>query len=157
MLALSHFVNKNQVLRGPNITSKKRMFEVLSFLLASADYNEVSENIIYQNLHQRERIGSTAVGKGVVLPHCRIEGLSITRIAFVVLNKPIDYDTPDGEPADIFVGLIFPHNARDVHLSFLSRLVTLLRQDEFRAQLRATEDNKALYELLQNANTYFPE
>lgn len=128
------------------------MFETLSFLLAQDEQTSVSENKIYQKLYERERIGSTAIGKGVVIPHCRISEIHLTRMAIIVLNTPIDYDTPDNQPADIFLAVIFPENVRDIHLKFLSRIAQALRDDQFRDQLRQAENNKGLYHILLNNN-----
>lgn len=128
------------------------MFETLSFLLAQDEQLPVSENKIYQKLYERERIGSTAVGKGVVIPHCRIAEIHLTRMAMIVLNTPIDYDTPDNQPTDIFLAVIFPENVRDIHLKFLSRVAQALRDEQFRDQLRQAENNKDLYHILLNNN-----
>ena len=128
------------------------MFEVLSRILSPTGDDQVSENFIYQKLYERERIGSTGIGRGVVMPHCRVPNLSITRLAIIVLNEPIDYDTPDDLPADIFLGIIFPEDARDIHLKFLSNIAKMLRQDSFRKKLRDTGDNEQLYDFLLNAD-----
>ena len=128
------------------------MFETLSFLLASDKETPISENIIYQKLYERERIGSTAIGRGVVIPHCRIPELSLTRMAIIVLNDPMEYDTPDNQLADIFLAVIFPENVKDIHLKFLSKVAKFLRDDRFREKLRETESNNDLYELLLDSN-----
>lgn len=128
------------------------MFEVLSRILSPVGDDQVSDNFIYQKLYARERIGSTGVGRGVVMPHCRVPNLSITRLAIIVLNEPIEYDTPDDLPADIFLGIIFPEDARDIHLKFLSNIAKMLRQDSFREKLRATQDNEQLYDFLLNTD-----
>jgi len=148
----SSFISPSRTLRGTNIKSKKKMFEVLSRILSPVGDNQVSDNFIYQKLYARERIGSTGVGRGVVMPHCRVPNLSITRLAIIVLNEPIEYDTPDDHPADIFLGIIFPEDARDIHLKFLSNIAKMLRQDSFREKLRATQDNEQLYDFLLNTD-----
>jgi PTS system nitrogen regulatory IIA component len=148
----SSFISPSRTLRGTNIKSKKKMFEVLSRILSPVGDDQVSDNFIYQKLYARERIGSTGVGRGVVMPHCRVPNLSITRLAIIVLNEPIEYDTPDDLPADIFLGIIFPEDARDIHLKFLSNIAKMLRQDSFREKLRATQDNEQLYDFLLNTD-----
>ncbi|MFT6834035.1 MAG: PTS system nitrogen regulatory IIA component [Francisellaceae bacterium] len=152
MSTFSSFISPSRTLRGTNIKSKKKMFEVLSRILSPVGDDQVSDNFIYQKLYARERIGSTGVGRGVVMPHCRVPNLSITRLAIIVLNEPIEYDTPDDLPADIFLGIIFPEDARDIHLKFLSNIAKMLRQDSFREKLRATQDNEQLYDFLLNTD-----
>ncbi len=152
VFSLSNFISPNRALKGTSIKSKKKMFETLSALLASDKETPISENIIYQKLYERERIGSTAVGKGVVIPHCRIPELNLTRMAIIVLDEPIEYDSPDDLPVDIFLAVIFPENVRDIHLKFLSKVAKFLREESFRDILRSAENNKALFDIISDSS-----
>jgi PTS system nitrogen regulatory IIA component len=152
VFSLSNFISPNRALKGPSIKSKKKMFEILSALLASDKETPISENIIYQKLYERERIGSTGIGKGVAIPHCRVQEVSLTRMAIIVLDEPIVYDAPDDQLVDIFLAVIFPEKVRDIHLKFLSKVAKFLRDENFRETLRAAENNKALFEILSDSS-----
>jgi PTS system nitrogen regulatory IIA component len=151
MSNLSNFIIPERVLKGALVKSRKRIFEVLAHLLDTPE--AVTTNVIYQALFERERLGSTAIGKGVVIPHARVEGLSLTRMAVVILDEPLKYDTPDNQLVDIFIGVIFPKEVKDVHLSFMAHLTGLLRSENFRNQLREAESNERLYQLFSAQET----
>jgi PTS system nitrogen regulatory IIA component len=152
MASLSCFISLEHTLQGACLKSKKRVLETLSQLLEDSEIDTVSASHIYQSLYDRERIGSTAIGHGVVMPHCRSDRVSLTHIALLTLNEPLEYDSPDGEPVDIFVGLLFPANVKDVHLKFLAKLASMFREAEFREKIRNAEDNETLYTILMDAD-----
>tara|TARA_R110002167_G_scaffold104461_1_gene269122 strand:- start:4 stop:468 length:465 start_codon:yes stop_codon:yes gene_type:complete len=147
MISLSSFITLERVLQGAHIKSKKRAIETLSQLLGNTDTEQATASHIYQSFYARERIGSTAMGHGVVMPHCRSDRVSITQVAVLTLNEPLAYDSPDSEPVDIFIGLVFPEHVKDVHLSFLSELAKMMRNQSFRAKVREAKDNESLYAL----------
>jgi PTS system nitrogen regulatory IIA component len=83
---------------------------------------------VYASLTERERLGSTALGRGVAIPHARAKGLDHPVAAYVRLKNPIPFDAPDGKPvSDIFV-LIVPLYAADKHLHLLAQVAEMLRQ-----------------------------
>lgn len=151
---LSNFLSEENTLPCAALHSKKRIFESLSYLLAGND-NEAESDItsdhIYQSLYDRERIGSTAIGRGVVIPHCRTDKIKITRMAILVLRDSLEYDTPDDVPVDIFIALLFPKKARDIHLTFLSKLASLFKKDSFKEALRFATTKKELYSIIVNS------
>lgn len=146
MSALSNFIIPERALKGALINSRKRIFEVLGHLLDTPQ--EIGSDVIYQALLERERLGSTAIGHGTALPHARIDGVKLTRMAVIVLDLPIEYDTPDNQAVDIFVGVIFPKDVKDIHLDFMSHIAGLLRSETYRDKLREADSNEALYQLL---------
>ena len=143
MTFLSPFVSQQRILNKANLQSQKRVFEVLSNLLCSS---EISNDLVYQKLFERERIGSTAIGKGVAVPHCRIAELSITKIAVLTLDQVIEYETPE-QAVDIFIAVLFPENVTDVHIKFMAELVRFLKTAGCLEQIRQAQNNEELYQL----------
>jgi PTS system nitrogen regulatory IIA component len=143
MTFLSPFVSQQRILNKANLQSQKRVFEVLSNLLCSS---EISNDLVYQKLFERERIGSTAIGKGVAVPHCRIAELSITKIAVLTLDQAIEYETPE-QAVDIFIAVLFPENVTDVHIKFMAELVRFLKTAGCLEQIRQAQNNEELYQL----------
>lgn len=146
MSTLSNFIIPERVVKGALINSRKRVFEVLGHLLDTPE--EIGSDLIYQKLLARERLGSTAVGHGVALPHARVQGVSLTKMAIVLLNKPIEYDVPDNQEVDIFVGVIFPEDVKGIHLDFMAHVTELLRSESYRKKIREADSNEALYQIL---------
>ena len=71
---------------------------------------------------ERERLGSTGVGEGVAIPHARLKGLKAPAAVLALLDPPIDFEAPDGRPADIVVLLLSPEDAGADHLKALARI-----------------------------------
>jgi len=120
-----------------NNSSKKRVIENLSHHLA-VNTEVISEDEIFQALLERERLGSTGLGKGVAIPHARIPGLSHTLATMMTLSSPINYDTADKQPVDIVFGLLVPEDDSEHHLEHLSRLVTMFRDPQICQSIRET-------------------
>jgi PTS system nitrogen regulatory IIA component len=106
------------------------------------------ERDIFETLMQREKLGSTGVGHGVAIPHGKLPGLERLVGVFALLDKPIDFDSLDGEPVDVVFLLLAPESAGADHLKALARIARVLRDDETAAKLRAADDAAAMYTLL---------
>ena len=123
--------------------SRKRLFEFLSELAATG-LEEVGEGEIFKTLTQRERLGCTGLGRGIAVPHGRIEQLEEPLIALARLKHPVDYDAPDNRPVWLAVGLLVPAEANDTHLKLLSVLATCFQDESFVASLKACETPEAV-------------
>jgi len=148
MLIASLLVNSDNIrCKESSCSSKKRTIENISNVLAN-NTEAIATDTIFQGLLERERLGSTGLGKGVAIPHARVPGLTHTIAALLVLETPIDYDSADGKPVDIIFGLLVPEDGNEQHLQNLSRLVTLLRDPDTCESIRNTEDPDKLFDLL---------
>ena len=103
---------------------------------------------ILEKLMQRERLGSTGVGRGIAIPHLRLENLQQITCAFARLETPIDFDSPDSEPVDLVFLLLTPEHAGADHLKALARISRVMRQPANAMKLRAANDRAALYAVL---------
>ncbi|MCZ6852531.1 MAG: PTS sugar transporter subunit IIA, partial [Gammaproteobacteria bacterium] len=95
----------------------------------------------------RERLGSTGLGGGVAIPHCRIACDEINA-AFLKLEEPIDYDAPDGQPVDLLFVLVVPPDETHAHLEVLANLARIFGEPDNRATLRRASSSTELYEAL---------
>jgi PTS system nitrogen regulatory IIA component len=82
----------------------------------------------------RERLGSTAVGRGVAFPHARC-AVERPVLAFVRLAQGVDFEALDGHAIDHLAGLLVPHDAQDEHLRILARLAAMFGDSGFRQRL----------------------
>ena len=101
-------------------------------------------------LEAREKLGSTALGLGVAIPHGRIKNLAQARAAFLRTQAPIDFDAPDKKPVDLFFVLLVPEQATEQHLQLLSELAQLVGDRAFRDEIHAAADDAAVFALLQS-------
>lgn len=103
---------------------------------------------ILETLMQRERLGSTGVGRGIAIPHGRVPQLGRIVSVFARLAEPIPFDAMDGEPVDLIFLLLAPEHAGADHLKALARISRLLRDPTSAEKLRGAHDRSALYAVL---------
>tara|TARA_R110002110_G_scaffold201232_2_gene412221 strand:- start:26273 stop:26731 length:459 start_codon:yes stop_codon:yes gene_type:complete len=144
MQVLSELLSPGRtVCRAPG-SSKKRLFETLAQVI-SENNPDLADTDIFAQLIARERLGSTGLGAGIAIPHCRIANCSEPVGCLVTLEEAIDFDAPDDIPVDILFVLLVPEQAHQEHLDILARIARLFSQSDFCAQLRSAADAETLY------------
>lgn len=86
----------------------------------------------------REGMGSTAVGEGIAIPHAKSDAVKAPSLAAMTVPDGVDYEALDGEPSNLIFMIAAPNDG-DVHLAVLSRLMTILMDEDFRAKLIKSE------------------
>ena len=127
-------------------SSKKRLLHEIGDLVSGV-YG-LDTGMVVESLLARENLGPTGVGNGVALPHARIEGLESIVGAFVLLDRPVDFDSVDRQPVDIAFALFAPLNAGVEHLKALALVSRTLREASIRAKLRSNPDPTTIYAIL---------
>ena len=87
----------------------------------------------------REEKGSTAVGEGIAIPHAKSEAVKAPSLSAMTVPDGVDYEALDGEPSNLLFMIAAPNDG-DVHLEVLSRLMTILMDEDFRARLLGAKD-----------------
>lgn len=103
---------------------------------------------LYQKLVERERLGSTAVGGGVAIPHCKLRGLGQAVVAIGRVEPGIDFGAADGGPVRAFFVVVSPSEAPAEHLRVLSTVSRWIKGRQNVEQLLALDDRDRLWELL---------
>jgi nitrogen PTS system EIIA component len=150
-MSLSQLVKPEAVFASLRVNGKKQALQEMSERAAVVSGLPARE--IFDSLLQRERLGSTGVGDGVAIPHGKLAKCEQIFGVFARLDRPIDFEAPDGLPVDLIFVLIAPESAGADHLKALAMSARLLRNASVAAQLRATRDPTALYSLLTMAPT----
>lgn len=129
------------------LDSRKRVLEHISQLCA-AELADITPMNIFDLFITRERLGSTAIGHGVAIPHIRFADIQQPLAMLLQLARPVDYDARDGKPVDLFFPLLVPHTAQDEHIHILSSIATLLQEPDLRTALRTATDAHELYQII---------
>ena len=122
------------VRRAVSAHSRKRSLDFAADLLAE-QHSGVEARPVFDALMERERLGSTGIGEGVAIPHCRLECPRMMA-AFFLLAEPVDYDAPDDKPVDLVFVLVVPPRETSAHLDVLATLSTVFRDPATRDRLR---------------------
>jgi PTS system nitrogen regulatory IIA component len=144
---LSSLISQERIASCVTVASKKRALEELSRLLAGGA-QQLDERRVFETLLERERLGSTGLGRGVAIPHGRLSGLQTPIAAFVQLSDGVDFDALDGAPVALLFGLLVPDHCTDEHLQILAELAAMLRRPELCRELRDAGSSGAILELL---------
>ncbi|GAA6180806.1 MULTISPECIES: PTS sugar transporter subunit IIA [unclassified Shimia] len=131
-------------------SSKKRLLQEFGDLAESA--YKLAPQPIVEALQERENLGPTGVGHGVALPHARSTQIDRVLGAFILLEKPVDFNAVDRQPIDIAFALFAPEEAGVEHLKALARVSRQLREPTICAKLRANPDAATLFTILTEAD-----
>lgn len=126
--------------------SKKRFLTTISELIADAT-QILSADQIYAALLAREQLGSTGIGNGIAIPHCRVADCKSITGALVTLADGIDFDAIDSRSVDLLFVLIVPAEEMDEHLKALGGLAALFHQDALCNRLRQAQSAQELYDI----------
>ena len=108
----------------------------LSKLLERSKNILVEDNDIYKALVDREKLGSTGIGKGVAIPHAKTESAKELTVAFGISRKGIDFNSMDDEEVHIFFVFASPNKDSQIYLKVLARISRLIREENFRQNLK---------------------
>jgi PTS system nitrogen regulatory IIA component len=145
-MPLDDLLVPGSVLPALKVNGKKQAVQELAARAAAV--TGLPERDVFDAVLQRERLGSTGIGAGIAIPHCKLPKVAKLHGVFARLDKPIDFDALDGEPVDLIFLLVAPEAAGADHLKALARMARLLRDPAITAKLRAMRDADGIFALL---------
>jgi nitrogen PTS system EIIA component len=125
--------------------SKKRIFETIARMISN-DQISLGYDEVFTQLIAREKLGSTGLGQGIAIPHCRIGNCTQPLGTLVTLDQAIDFDAPDGQPVDLVFALLVPEDAHQKHLDTLAQIARCFSQPQYCQRLRAAPDQGSLFQ-----------
>lgn len=141
-------LSKESILLGGTPTSKPEAIDLLIDLQVKggriADVEAYKAGIL-----AREEKGSTAVGEGIAIPHAKSEAVKEPSLAAMTVPDGVDYEALDEEPSNLLFMIAAPNDG-DVHLEVLSRLMTILMDEDFRANLLAAKDADEFLQIIDD-------
>ncbi len=102
--------------------------EMVSFLKRRKKISKEKE--LYGKLLQREELGSTAIGEGVAIPHCKMKGVKNPIVLLAISRKSIDFQSLDGNPSNIFFLVVSSPDNPSLNLQILAAIASLVRKSE---------------------------
>ena len=148
MNLIAPLINPDTTLLDISFTSKKKLFEHAADLFAQTHGLKAAD--IFTSLFERERLGSTALGHGIAIPHGRIKGLKDACGALYRLKDPLEFDAPDNRPVTLCFILLVPKDANERHLQILGELAQLFGDAAMRARMLDAGNPPDLLALLKS-------
>ena len=126
-------LNKEAINVDLKAKDKKGILDELVTAVAQAA--GANKDDLVKVLLERERLGSTGIGRGIGIPHGKYKNLESLVLGFGLSRKGVDFESLDGRPTHIFFILLTPENSAGVHLKLLAQISKLLRDDDLKARL----------------------
>jgi PTS system nitrogen regulatory IIA component len=153
-MQIDDLVKKGLILVDLKASSKKRVLELSAKAIAER-FPALTAAKLFEALTARERLGSTAMGKGLAIPHCRLpqpEEMTEDMVAAVVtLQQGVDYDAPDNQPVDLLFVMVVFGDANQQHLNTLAAAAELYGNEDFCSGLRKAATNDEILHLFESA------
>jgi PTS system nitrogen regulatory IIA component len=146
-MSFEKIIQPDSVLCNATARSKKHCLEILSELLVRS-IPDISSELIFECLIERERLGCTSLDKGAAFPHCRVDGIDASNAALIKLSEPVEFDSADGEPVDLVFGMMVPTELDETHRADIKLVTRVLADEGLRARLRSMNSSNDLYNAL---------
>ena len=130
-------------------SSKKNVLDELS-KLAEKDI-KIDSRILLEALTKREKLGSTAVGNGIAIPHANCPDIDKPKVFVALLSNSLDFNANDDQPVDIIFLLLAPDNSGSEHLQALALVSRLLRNKELTTKLRGCKNTESAYAVISQS------
>ncbi|RUA07811.1 MAG: PTS sugar transporter subunit IIA [Fusobacteria bacterium] len=131
---ITDYITEDRILLDLKAKNKKEVLLELSQLLGTSD--SIDDYVVIEKaLIEREKLGSTGIGKGVAIPHAKTDFAKKLTIAFGRSNNGVNFNSLDGEDVNLFFVFASPLSDSRVYLRILARISRLIREDKFRTKL----------------------
>lgn len=139
-------------LHGTAATKEEAIKKLVDLMVKRGN---ISDRDVYEKgVFLREEEGSTGIGEGIAIPHCKSDTVTAPGLAAMLVPDGVEFDSLDGEPANLFFLIAAPNTKENVHLDVLSRLSMLLMDEKFQSDLRnaaTPEEFLAVIDAAENA------
>ena len=138
-------LDEQTVIPSLEVKNKKQVINALVDTLSSKLEASVLETV-REKVFERESVMSTGVGKGLAIPHCKTSAVEDNFAVFARLEKPLDFDSIDGEPVNLIFLLVGPDSKQSHHIKLLSRISRLMNSASFRDKILHSETHEVIME-----------
>lgn len=147
---ISNMITTNTIELNVDLKSKE---EVLSYIteILKREKRIISKEDTFKSYVDREKQGTTGIGFGLAIPHCKSKSVGTPTIVYITLKNSIDWQALDDKPVNVVIGLAIPKElGGTLYLEILSSLASNLMEDDFRDRLFSMNNKNDLINYLQN-------
>jgi mannitol/fructose-specific phosphotransferase system IIA component (Ntr-type) len=148
-MQLAQFVTEQNVC--PDLKAQQRddaVHELVSHLVQVGNLKSEQLEPLVRAVVRREALGTTAIGRGVAVPHARAEGVSRTHLVLGLSKEGVDFDALDGQPVHAIFLVIGSEKTADEYIEILKRISALIRNNDFRRFLAKVHTAREVVELV---------
>lgn len=149
-MKITDLLSKESVLLNVDVKDKDACLVKLADLMAAS--GKISDKKLYLDaVHEREKEGTTGVGNGIAIPHGRCSGVKEPGLAAMTINGGVEYNALDSKPVDLAFLIAAPEGSGTVHLEILSKLATMLMDENFVADLKKAKTVEEFLKVIDDA------
>lgn len=145
-MKLSDILHATDVLVLDSVSSKRQLLQDLADHAAKTA--GVDARTLFDVVLERENLGTTAMGKGIALPHARVPSLKHTQALFAKVKDGVDFEAEDQKKADLVFMLLSPEDSGADHLNALAEISRVMKSDTECAKLRKATSSAEIYKIL---------
>ncbi|MBN2323556.1 MAG: PTS sugar transporter subunit IIA [Spirochaetes bacterium] len=149
MNLIEHIPKKCIQIGSASRSKEETLHEIAALLLKSNALSKMDEDVIYGALSERERIGSTAFGKSIAIPHCSLDEVEEFIIGLLVAKQGVDFGSLDKKPTRLFFCIVGPKTKRGEHIQILSSISKLLKTPDLTEKLVHAKNEEEVKTLLR--------
>lgn len=153
-MKITDILSRELILPDLKGKTKPEVLHELAAALASR-HGEIRLDDLTATLGERERLGSTAIGDGIAIPHGKLRGVQRIIGAFGRHREGVDFDSLDGNPTHLYFVLVAPEDSASLHLKALARVSRLLKDASFRDKLLSAKDEDELFRLVKDEDAKY--
>lgn len=141
--------DRSILLDGRVVDKKAALDQMVELMDASGKLRD--KETYRQGVYAREQEGSTGIGEGIAIPHCKSDAVIKPGLAAMVVKDGVEFESLDGQPAHLFFLIAAPNTEDNVHLDVLSRLSVLLMDEDFTNKLRQAASVSEFKQIIEDA------
>lgn len=150
---IKEFLREGDVIVDLSASTKEEVItELVSYLNREGALGDNDE--IISLLWEREKIGSTGIGRRVAFPHAKCPSLKELKSVLAISKEGVDFDSLDGQPVYVFFLLLVPADTSilgvGAHIKALSMMTSLLSQDGFIMEITSMSDSSLVYQAISD-------
>lgn len=146
-------LHKEAILVNLEARDKKGILEEL--VAPVARIADINHEDLVRVLMERERLGSTGIGKGIGIPHGKLNDLKSLFLGFGLSRQGVDFESIDGRPTHIFFLLVAPEDSTGLHLRLLAQISRALKNELFRERLLSATDKDEIVSIIEEEDEEF--
>tara|TARA_B100001027_G_C16113834_1_gene261705 strand:+ start:103 stop:558 length:456 start_codon:yes stop_codon:yes gene_type:complete len=149
-MKITDLIKSDSIFFNSNASSQSSIFKEISNIISQK--TKVSSNLILRKINEREKLGSTAIGEGIAIPHAKIKGIKKTLCFLFKLDNSITYDDSESRKVDLIFVIIAPPEFQSEHLLALSTISSFIKKGENKSKLRKLKSADDVYKLMTNTS-----
>jgi PTS system nitrogen regulatory IIA component len=139
-----------------NLAAREKVSAIQELATSAAKVSGVRLDDMIRVILEREKLGSTGIGKGVAIPHGKLKSIRNPILGFGLSQEGVDFDALDGLPVYLFFLLITPENEPGVHIKLLSQIAKLMKNDMIKDRLRQSNQPQQIIDILRSEEESIP-